>query len=65
MKEMCYKVGLEGIFTSQSGKRTGTTQLYRNGLDEHQVINMTGHRCLNGVRKYKRASNDQLRDEST
>jgi hypothetical protein len=62
MKEMCNKAGLEENFTNQSGKRTCATQLYQSGLDEQQIMSRTGHRSLNGVRKYKRASNDQLRD---
>lgn len=64
MKEMCCKSGLEGNFTNQSGKRACATQLYQSGLDEQQIMNRTGHRSLNGVRKYKRVSNDQLRDVS-
>lgn len=64
MKEMCCKAGFEGNFTNQSGKRTLLTQLYQSGLDEQQIMNRTGHRSLNCVQKYKRASRDQLRDVS-
>jgi integrase len=63
MKEMCNKEGLEGNSTNQSGKRTCATHLYQSGLDEQQIMSRAGHRS-SGVRKYKRASNDQVRDLS-
>ncbi|XP_060594565.1 uncharacterized protein LOC132748913 [Ruditapes philippinarum] len=62
MKNICS--GLEGNFTNQSGKRTCATTLYQAGVCEQTIMDRTGHRSVQGVRKYKRPSCDQLRDIS-
>jgi hypothetical protein len=38
--------------------------LYQAGVSEQEIMNRTGHRSVESVRKYKRASNDMLKDIS-
>jgi hypothetical protein len=64
MKTMCSKAGIEGYYTNHSGKRTCATTLYQAGVPEQEIMNRTGHRSVESVRKYKRASNDMLKDIS-
>ncbi|XP_063397165.1 uncharacterized protein LOC134681459 [Mytilus trossulus] len=64
MKTMCTKAGLSGNFTNHSGKRTCATTMFQSGIDEQTIMSRTGHRSVQGVRKYKRPSDDQLRDIS-
>lgn len=59
---MCGKAELESNFTNHSGKRTYATSLYRSGLEEQMNMHRTSHRSINGVRKYKRKSKEQLKD---
>ena len=52
MQKCCYK-------TNHSLRATTATRLYQAGVDEQLVIEMTGHRSLEGVRSYKRTSDQQ------
>ena len=64
MKTMCTEAGIEGYFTNHSGKRTCATTLYQRGVPEQEIMNRTGHRSVESVRKYKRASDEMLKDIS-
>ncbi|XP_052084902.1 uncharacterized protein LOC127722094 [Mytilus californianus] len=64
MKSMCFEAGIEGYFTNHSGKRTCATSLYQAGVPEQEIMNRTGHRSVESVRKYKRASTEMLMDIS-
>ena len=64
MKCMCEEAGIKGNFTNHSGKRTCATQLYQCGIEEQEIMNRTGHRSVNSVRKYKRASDSMLQNIS-
>lgn len=64
MKAMCADAGIEGYFTNHSGKRTCATALYQAGVPEQEIMNRTGHRSVESVRKYKRAADDMLKDIS-
>ena len=58
IKKMCQKVG-DGYFTNHSLRRTCATQLFHKGVDEQQIMSVTGHRSGHGVRAYKQISHDQ------
>ncbi|CAC5393680.1 unnamed protein product [Mytilus coruscus] len=52
MKTMCAEAGIDGYFTNHSGKRTCATTLYQAGVPEQEIMNRTGHRSVESVRKY-------------
>ncbi|XP_048257305.1 uncharacterized protein LOC124152981 [Haliotis rufescens] len=60
MKKMCESAGIEGYFTNHSGKRTCATRLYEEGIEEQEIMRITGHRSTKAVRKYKRPSQEML-----
>ena len=64
LKTICKDAGIEGNFTNQSGKSTCATHLYQAGVDEQSIMMRTGHRSVQGVRKYKRPSDTQLKEIS-
>ena len=56
---LCKLGGISGYKTNHSLRATATTRLYQSGVDEQMVMELTGHRSLEGVRSYKRTSNTQ------
>ena len=56
VKRLCAKVGVEGHYTNHSLRRTCATRLYQQGADDDQIMSVTGHRTLNGLKVYKRIS---------
>ena len=44
--------------TLRSARETAT-RLYQAGVDEQLIMERTGHRSLDGVRSYKRTSQEQ------
>ena len=56
MDTIAKKAGLQGKFSSHSGKRTCATALYQAGVDEQEIMSRTGHRSEKAVRKYKTPS---------
>ncbi|XP_071123986.1 uncharacterized protein KIAA1958-like [Mytilus edulis] len=64
MKTICNKAGLSGNFTNHTGKCTCATTMFQSGIVGQTVMSRTGHCSVQGVRKYKRPSDDQLRDIS-
>lgn len=59
VKKLCSKVGAEGYFTNHSLRRTCATRLFQKGIDEQQIMGITGHRSSNAVRVYKEISHEQ------
>ena len=53
VKKLC------GKYTNHSLRRTRATRLFQKGVDEHQIMSITGHRSVNGVRVYKETSLQQ------
>ena len=41
------------------------TRLFQHGTDEQLIMKMTGHHSLDGIRAYKRVSNDQFKQMSS
>ena len=64
MKEIAQKGGLKGNYTNHSGKRSCATQLYNAGVPEQEIMARTGHRSESAVRKYKRSSEEILKQVS-
>ena len=59
LPRLCKSAGIQGYKTNHSLRATAATRLYRSGIDEQLVMERTGHRSLEGVRSYKRTSNQQ------
>lgn len=64
MKTMFSEAGIPGYYTNHSGKRTLATTLYQAGVPEQEIMERTGHRSMESVRKYKRPSSEMLKDIS-
>lgn len=56
MKKLC---SVTGHFTNHSLRRTCATRLFQSGIDEQQIMSVTGHCSIDAVRVYKEMSNDQ------
>ena len=56
---MCKQAGIPGYRTNHSLRATAATRLYHKGADEQQIMEVTGHSSLDGVRSYKRTSKTQ------
>ena len=56
---MCKLAGIHGHKTNHSLRATATSRLDQAGIDEQLVMEVTGHRSLEGVRSYKRTSDTQ------
>ena len=56
---LCSTAGILGHKTNHSLRATITSRLYHSGVDEQLVMERTGHRSLEGVRSYKRTSDQQ------
>ena len=62
LKTMCQKAGLGINHTNHSLKASLATRLYHQNVDEQLIMQMTGHRSIDGVRSYKRTEQWQIRD---
>ena len=58
---MCKAAGIEGYRTNHSLRATSSSRLYQAGVEEKLVMERSGHRSVEGVRSYKRTSDDQRR----
>ena len=56
---VCKLAGISGFKTNHSLRATAATRLYSSGVDEHLVMERTGHRSIKGIRSYKRTSGEQ------
>ena len=65
MKRQCKEAGLEGYKTNHSLRVTAATRLYNAGVDEQQIMQRTRHWSIEGVRLYKRTSEQQQEDVSS
>ncbi len=59
VKEMCKAAVVTGYKTNHSLRVTAATRLFQAGVDEQLITERTGHRSLDGVRNYKRTSDEQ------
>ena len=58
---LCKQAGITGYKTNHSLRVTSTTRLFQSGVDEQFIMSHTGHRSIDGVRSYKRISEEQKR----
>ncbi len=56
---LCREANITGFRTNHSLRATAATRLYNAGVDEQQVMEVTGHHSLDGVRAYKHTSKKQ------
>ena len=59
VNKLCSSIGAEGYFTNHSLRRTCATRLFQKGVEEQQIMSITGHRSSNAVRVYKEISHEQ------
>ena len=59
MKEMAKEAGLPNQYTNHSLRAYGTTEMFRKGVPEAIIKQRTGHRSLEGLRKYERVTKEQ------
>ena len=59
VKRLCQEAGIQGFKTNYSLRVTNATRLLQSGVDEQLIMTRTGHRSVQGVRTYKRVSEDQ------
>ena len=52
---------LESLATNHSLRVTSATHLFQSAVDEQLIMLHTGHRSIDGVRSYKRVSEEQKR----
>ena len=64
VKNFCMEGGLEGYFTGHSGKVTCATALFNENIDEQLIQIQTGHQSTEGVRYYKRPTEDHFKKVS-
>ena len=65
VSRLCKTSGIPGFKTNHSLRVTAATRLFHSGVDEQFIMSRTGHRSLEGVRAYKRVSDDQKEQVST
>ena len=56
---LCREAGISGFRTNHSLCATTATRMYQASIDEQLIMERTGHRSLEGVREYKRTSDNQ------
>ena len=56
---LCKLAGITGFKTNHSLRVTSATRLFQSGIDEQLIMSHTGHRSIDGVRSYKRISEEQ------
>ena len=64
VSDMCRSAGIQGYRTNHSLRATSATRLYSAGMDEQLIMERTGHRSIDGVRSYKRTSDEQEQNVS-
>ena len=58
---VCKAGGINGYKTNHSLRVTTATRLFQRGVDEQLIMSRTGHRSIEGVRTYKRVSEEQTK----
>ena len=62
---VCQAGGVTGFKTNHSLRVTTATRLFHRGVDEQLIMARTGYRSIEGVRTYKRISEQQMKDVLT
>ena len=53
VSRMCREAGSLGHYTNNSLRATAATRLYQSGVEEQEIMEITGHRSTEAVRSYK------------
>ena len=64
VSRLCKLAGISGHKTNHFLRATAATRLYHNNVDEQLIMAVTGHKSIDGVRSYKRTSEDQFKHVS-
>ena len=64
VQRICLAAGVDGFKTNYSLRVTTATRLFRAGVDEQLIMQRTGHRSIDGIRVYKRTSEEQQKTVS-
>ena len=56
VQRLCKEAGIPGYFTNHSLRTTAATRLFDAGIDEQLIMGRTGHHSVDGVRSYKRVT---------
>ena len=64
MNEMCQEAGIVGKYTNHSLRTSGATTMFQAGVSEKLIQQQTGHRSIEGLRRYEHTSETQLVDIS-
>ena len=64
VKRLCETADITGFKTNHSLRVTNATRLFQSGAEEQLIMERTGHRSIDGVRAYKRSSEEQHRSIS-
>ena len=59
LRRLCIEAGIQGYITNHSLRVTAATRLFHKGVDEQLIMARTGHRSTDGIRAYKRISEEQ------
>lgn len=65
VSRLCQLAGIQGFRTNHSLRATAATRLYHGNTDEQLIMTVTGHKSSDGVRSYKRTSDDQFKSVSS
>ena len=56
VSRLCKTAGIPRFKTNHSLRVTTATRLFQSGIDEQLIMDRTGHRSIDGIRRYKRVS---------
>ena len=59
VKRLCETADISGFKTNHSLRVTNATRLFQSGAEEQLIMERTGHHSIDGVRAYKRTSEEQ------
>ena len=65
VRRLCKSANIDGFKTNHSLRVTAATRLFQSGTDEQLIMDRTGHRSIDGIRAYKRISQDQEKEVSS
>ena len=65
VRRLCKSADINGFKTNDSLRVTAATQLFQSGTDEQLIMDRTGHYSIDGIRAYKRVSEEQEKEVSS
>ena len=65
VSRLCQVSGMSGYKTNHSLRVTTATRLFQAGVVEQLIMSRIGHQSLDGVRTYKRVSEEQCQQVSS